>query len=51
MGHSVVGLPEIEAEEPGRAVRFVRRRLGVQAFGCNWLELPPNFEGIGPVLT
>ena len=26
-------------------VRFVRRELGVEAFGINWFELPPNSEG------
>jgi uncharacterized cupin superfamily protein len=26
-------------------VRFVRRSLGVQAFGINWFELPPDAEG------
>jgi uncharacterized cupin superfamily protein len=27
-------------------VRFVRRELGVDAFGINWFELPPNAEGV-----
>jgi len=27
------------------AVRFVRRELGVEAFGINWFELPPGDEG------
>ena len=26
-------------------MHFVRRRLGVEAFGINWFELPPNAEG------
>ena len=26
-------------------MRFVRRQLGVEAFGVNWFELPPNSEG------
>ena len=26
-------------------MRFVRRELGVEAFGINWFELPPNAEG------
>ena len=26
-------------------MRFVRRALGVEAFGINWFELPPNAEG------
>jgi hypothetical protein len=45
MGWSVVDVAEIEGEGPGGAVRFVRRRLGVEAFGINWFELPPNVTG------
>ncbi len=45
MGYSIVNVEEIEAEGPGGAVRFVRRQLGVQAFGINWFELPANAEG------
>ncbi len=45
MGYSVVHLDEIEPSGPGGAVRFVRRELGVEAFGVNWFELPPNTEG------
>ena len=26
-------------------VKFLRRELGVEAFGINWFELPPNAEG------
>ena len=26
-------------------MRFVRRELGVEAFGINWFELPPNAVG------
>ncbi len=26
-------------------MRFVRRALGVEAFGINWFELPPGAEG------
>ena len=36
MGYSVVNVDEIEKAGPGGAVRFVRRELGVQAFGINW---------------
>jgi quercetin dioxygenase-like cupin family protein len=36
---------EIEGAGPGGAVRFVRRELGVQAFGINWFELPPGTAG------
>jgi mannose-6-phosphate isomerase-like protein (cupin superfamily) len=45
MGYSVVNVDELEGEGPGGAVRFVRRRLGVNAFGVNWIELPPNATG------
>jgi mannose-6-phosphate isomerase-like protein (cupin superfamily) len=43
MGYSVVAIEQIE---PVRGViRFVRRELGVEAFGINWYEIPPNTEG------
>ncbi len=45
MGYSVVNIDEVEGSGPGGAVRFVRRELGVEAFGINWFELPPNAEG------
>jgi quercetin dioxygenase-like cupin family protein len=45
MGYSVVQVDELEGEGPGGMVRFVRRRLGVEAFGINWFELPPHAEG------
>jgi mannose-6-phosphate isomerase-like protein (cupin superfamily) len=45
MGYSVVNVGELEPAGPGGAVRFVRRALGVQAFGINWIEIPPNTEG------
>ena len=45
MGYSVVRVEDIEPAGPGGAVRFVRRELGVEAFGINWFELPPNAEG------
>ena len=38
-------MEEIEGAGPGGAVRFVRRELGVQAFGINWFELPPGATG------
>jgi quercetin dioxygenase-like cupin family protein len=44
-GYSVVHVEEVEPSGPGGAVRFVRRELGVEAFGVNWFELPPNAEG------
>jgi uncharacterized cupin superfamily protein len=45
VGYSVVHIDELEASGPGRMVRFVRRELGVEAFGINWFELPPNAGG------
>jgi hypothetical protein len=45
MGYSVVDIGGIEASGPGGAVRFVRRELGVEAFGINWFEVPPNMSG------
>jgi mannose-6-phosphate isomerase-like protein (cupin superfamily) len=45
MGWSVVRVDELEGSGPGGAVRFVRRELGVEAFGINWFEIPPNSEG------
>ena len=45
MGYSMIHVDEIEAAGPGGAVRFVRRELGVEAFGINWFEIQPNSEG------
>ena len=45
MGYTVVHVDDIEGAGPGGAVRFVRRELGVEAFGINWFEIPPNAEG------
>lgn len=45
MAYSVVHLADVEGAGPGGGVRFVRRVLGVEAFGVNWFELPPNGEG------
>ena len=45
MGYSVVNVEEIEGSGPGGAVRFVRRELGLEAFGINWFELPPGSTG------
>jgi mannose-6-phosphate isomerase-like protein (cupin superfamily) len=45
MGYSVINVDEIEPAGPGGAVRFVRRELGVEAFGINWFELPPDTAG------
>ena len=45
MGYSMVQVDDLPPEGPGGAVRFVRRHLGVGAFGINWFEIPPNAEG------
>ena len=45
MGYSRVNVHELEGAGPGGAFRFVRRELGVEAFGINWVELPPDAEG------
>jgi quercetin dioxygenase-like cupin family protein len=45
VSYSVVHVDDIERAGPGGAIRFVRRELGVEAFGINWFELPPNAQG------
>ena len=45
MGYSIVNVDQIEPSGPGGMARFVRRELGVQAFGVNWFDLPPNASG------
>ena len=45
MGYSMVQVDDLPLEGPGGAVRFVRRHLGVGAFGINWFEIPPNVTG------
>jgi hypothetical protein len=45
MGYSVVNADEIEPGGRTGQVRFVRRQLGVEAFGINLFELPPNTPG------
>jgi quercetin dioxygenase-like cupin family protein len=42
----VVNVDEVAGAGPGGAVRFVRKQLGVEAFGINWFELAPHAEGI-----
>ena len=46
MGYSIVHVDDLPPEGPGGAVRFLRRHLGVGAFGVNWFELPPGAEGM-----
>jgi mannose-6-phosphate isomerase-like protein (cupin superfamily) len=45
VGYSVAHVDEIEGSGPGGAFHFVRRELGVAAFGINWINLPPGAEG------
>jgi quercetin dioxygenase-like cupin family protein len=45
VGYSIVQVDDLPSEGPGGSVRFVRRHLGVGAFGINWFEFPPNVEG------
>ena len=45
MGYSMIHVDGVEPAGPGGAVRFVRRVLGVEAFGINWFEIAPNAEG------
>ena len=45
MAYSIAHVDDIEGTGPGGAVHFVRRELGVEAFGINWFEIPPNTEG------
>ena len=45
MRYSIVNVDDIEPAGPGGAVRFVRRELGVLAFGVNWFDIAPNGQG------
>ncbi len=45
MGYTVVNVEDLGAVGTTGAVRFVRRELGVEAFGINWFELAPHTEG------
>jgi quercetin dioxygenase-like cupin family protein len=45
VAYSIIHVDKVEPSGPGGAVRFVRRVLGVEAFGINWFEIPPNTEG------
>jgi mannose-6-phosphate isomerase-like protein (cupin superfamily) len=46
MGYSMINVEDVEPSGPGDAVRFVRRELGVLAFGINWFEIPPGADGL-----
>ena len=45
MGYSKLSIQDVEGAGPGGAFHFVRRELGVLAFGVNWIELPAGAEG------
>jgi quercetin dioxygenase-like cupin family protein len=45
MGYSKLNVEDVEGAGPGGAFHFVRRELGVLAFGVNWVELKPGAEG------
>jgi quercetin dioxygenase-like cupin family protein len=45
VGYTVARVDDVEGSGPGGAVRFMRRELGVEAFGVNWFELSPHAEG------
>jgi uncharacterized cupin superfamily protein len=45
MGYSVVHKDDIEPAGREGRVRFVRKALGVSAFGLNYFEIPPNEAG------
>jgi quercetin dioxygenase-like cupin family protein len=45
VGYSIAHVDEIESGGPGGGFHFVRRELGVEAFGINWIDLPPGAEG------
>lgn len=45
MGYTVAHIDDVQPGGRGDAVRFMRRELGVEAFGINWFELSPGIEG------
>jgi quercetin dioxygenase-like cupin family protein len=46
LAYSVIHSDEIDPAGPGGMVRFVRRGLGVEAFGINRFDLPAGAGGI-----
>src|SRR4051812_765121 len=46
LAYSVIHSDEIDPAGPGGMVRFVRRGLGVEAFGINRFDLPPGAGGL-----
>ena len=45
MGFSFVDVDTLEGEGPGGMVRKLRRSLGAQAFGFNYVTIPPGVTG------
>jgi quercetin dioxygenase-like cupin family protein len=45
LGYSKLSIQDVEGARPGGTFHFVRRELGVLAFGVNWIELPAGAEG------
>jgi len=45
MGYSIVNVDDLEPGGRSGMVKFLRRELGLEAFGLNWFELPPDAEG------
>jgi uncharacterized cupin superfamily protein len=45
MAYTVLNIDEVEPSGRTGVVKFVRRELGLEAFGLNWFDLPPNAEG------
>jgi mannose-6-phosphate isomerase-like protein (cupin superfamily) len=45
MNYSVVNVDELEPGGRTGAVKFVRRELGLEAFGLNWFDLQPGTVG------
>jgi mannose-6-phosphate isomerase-like protein (cupin superfamily) len=45
VGFGKLNVHDLDGSGPDGAFRFVRRELGVRAFGINWIELPPDAVG------
>jgi len=45
MGYSMLNVNDLQPGGRTGMVKFIRRELGLQAFGLNSFELPPDTEG------
>jgi len=45
MGYSTLNVHDLEPGGRTGMVKFLRRELGLEAFGLNWFELPPDTVG------